>query len=56
MKNGKVLSAEVKHLSREDGLPWLASDFKKGALVVVDVKGKAVHVCLGQSIIFWYKN
>ena len=34
------LSAEVKDLSREDYLPLSAEDFKQGAQLLVEHKGK----------------
>lgn len=39
-QNGKTLSAEVKDLSREDCLPLSTEDFKRGAQLLVEHKGK----------------
>ena len=39
-QNGKLLTAQVKDISREDSLPLSASDLMPGASLLVEHKGK----------------
>ena len=39
-QNGKVLTAQVKDISKEDGSPLSSVDFKPGASLLVEHKGK----------------
>ena len=40
VQNGKVHTAQVKDISKEDGSPLSSVDFKPGASLLVEHKGK----------------
>jgi hypothetical protein len=43
-QEGKVFTAKIRDLSREDLQPLSNSDFSKGSLLLCDIRGKAYPV------------